>query len=45
MKLQNFLKHSWQNNLDEANNVIETPKERYTSPGKRQQDIDKLRLV
>ena len=39
-----FQKYS-QNNSDKANNEIKIPKERYTSPEKRQQIIDELRLV
>ena len=38
-----LLKKSSQNNLDEAKNETEIPKERYRSPEKRQQIIDALR--
>ena len=34
-----------QNNLEEANNEIDIPKERYISPQKRQQIVDELRLI
>ena len=42
-KIKSVSKSS-QNNLNKANNKIEIPKE-YTSPEKRQQIIDELRLV
>ena len=42
-RIQFFQKKSSQ--IDEANNEMEIPKERYISPEKRQQIIDKLKLV
>ena len=44
-KITSVSKKSLQNNLDQAKNEIEIPKERYIFPKKRQQIIDDLRLV
>ena len=44
-KITSVSKKSSQNNLNEAKNETEIPKERYISPEKRQQITDELRLV
>ena len=44
-KITSVSNKSLQNNLDQAKNEIEIPKERYIFPKKRQQIIDDLRLV
>ena len=44
-KITNLSRKSSQNNLGEAKNEKEIPKERYLSPEERQQFIGELRLV